>query len=166
MSEPARAWPAWWPVGPQLSVGEVGKLGDALSAGDGESRGIYPLTRYPGWLAKIYKTPQSSYEMARLDWLISVPDHASAGDRDLIRRNTCWPVARLTDDFGHGVGCVLPMAAEKYRVRIAGDEPRYLEVDLLAKPDDFLRRRGMRVPTWSDRVKACEGITAIGSVLE
>lgn len=166
MSEPAREWPVWWPVGPQLSVSEAGKLGDALSAGDGESQGIYPLTQHPGWLAKIYKKPQSPNEIARLDWLISVPDRASSGDRELLRRNTCWPVARLTDDFGRGVGCVLPVAPEKYRGRIGAAEPRYLEVDLLAKPDDFLRRRRMQVPSWYDRVRVCECITAIGSVLE
>ncbi|MEV6494842.1 hypothetical protein AB0M20_40405 [Actinoplanes sp. NPDC051633] len=163
MTEAARASSARWPVGPVLSVGDAGPLGTALSEGDGESKGIYPLVNHPGWLVKIYKAPQGEMDTARLNWLIAVPEKASPVDRTAIREHTCWPVARLTDDFGRSIGCVLPAAPAEFRI---GHDERYLEVDLLAKPDESIRRRGLPVPSWSDRVAACVGIATIGAVLE
>jgi hypothetical protein len=75
MTDPAYApIPHRWPAPHVVSLSEAGPRGTALSLDDGESRGIYPLVDHPGWLVKIYKTPQDAAESARLDWLIAVPD--------------------------------------------------------------------------------------------
>src|SRR5262249_44605130 len=139
--------------------------GTALSRDAGESQGIYCLTNHPGWLAKIYKLPLHPSQTAVLDRLIALPADTSATDHAVISRNTSWPVARVTDAVGRCVGCIIPEAPVTFRVR-RGEDERFLEVDLLAKPADAFPRRGLSAPTYDDRVKACSSLAAVAAVLE
>src|SRR5262249_8969435 len=103
-----------WHLPPVVSLLELGPPAAALSRDDGESLGIYRLHAHPGWLAKIYKSPQDAEQAADLDQLIALPQNAPTGDRDVIRSHASWPVARVIDQQGRGVGCVLPEAPVTY----------------------------------------------------
>src|SRR5262249_40090290 len=126
---------------------------------------IYRLHAHPGWLAKIYKSPQDAEQAADLDQLIALPQNAPTGDRDVIRSHASWPVARVIDQQGRRVGCVLPEAPVTYRTKL-GEEERFLEVDLLAKPAEAFPRRGLVAPSYEKRVKVCASIASVAAVLE
>jgi hypothetical protein len=155
-----------WTSGPVVPLADLGVLGTALSLDAGESRGIYPLTRFPGWLAKVYRQPQEPREADRLDRLVALPEQVSPPERDVLRQHTSWPVARMTDHSGQSVGCVVPQAPDEYRARFATGGERFLDVDFLAKPDDLLVRRGLPAPTWEARLAVCASLASIGTVLE
>jgi hypothetical protein len=155
-----------WAAGPVVAQADLGDLGAALSLDAGESMGIYPLTRFPGWLAKVYRQAQEPREAERLDRLVALPDQISPPERDVLRRHTSWPVARITDHGGHSVGCVIPQAPDAYRARFGDGVERFLDVDFLAKPDDLLVRRGLPAPTWETRLAVCVSLASIGTVLE
>jgi hypothetical protein len=152
---------AGWNGRPVVGLSELEPLGPPVSEGAGESLGIYPVPRAPGWLVKLYNRPGDAAERDRLDWLIALPDRIPPADRDVLRRNTSWPVARVTDRFGPAAGVVLPMAPVCF-----GTTGRYLEVDVLAKPDHAIARRGLPVPAPHDRLAICTSLAATGAALE
>jgi hypothetical protein len=155
-----------WTAGPVVTLADLGALGAPLSRDDGESLGIYPVPRHPGWLVKLYKAPQEPAHATRLDELVALPGHLPPADRDVLRGHTCWPVARVNDHSARTIGCVLPEAPGTYKIRFNSTGERFLEVDFLAKPDEAFTRRGLSVPSGPDRLQVCTSIAAIGAVLE
>jgi hypothetical protein len=152
-----------WGGRPVVGLGELGPHDQPVSEGAGESLGIYHLQRTPGWLVKLYNRSVDRREWNRLDWLIALPDRIPPADGDILRRYTSWPVARVVDSFGTAVGVVLPEAPPCFAWTRTD---AYLEVDVLAKPDHWLARRGLPVPSPSERLAICASIAAIGATLE
>jgi hypothetical protein len=149
-------------------LGGVGGLGDPLSRDNGEARLIAPLIDHPAFLAKLYKTPRGEDDATRLDRLVLLAE-GSTSFAATLRSDTSWPVARIRSADHALTGCVIPRAPDRFRAGVRAGTTlveRYLDVDLLAKPAEVLRRRGLPVPTAQDRLTAARHLARVGAAME
>jgi hypothetical protein len=157
-----------WSLPPTIAVGDLGAFGTPVSEDAGEAKAIYPLTKHPEYLFKWYKKPMSDPAAGNLNDLIYLPLAASDADRAIIGGSTSWPVAAVTDQ-GRTVGCVIPLAPEKFRAefRSPGTPPakKLLEIDFLAKEPDALVRRGLPPIDLEGRIAVCRHIVAVADLL-
>jgi len=148
---------------------DLGGLDDPIARNNGQSVAVRPIRRYDGYLVKMYVAPLAGPDCRQLDRLIALPAAADARDRRLIREHTAWPVARVDSGRIPAVGCVLPVAPEKFRADLrltpTHTDRRYLDVDWLARPDEVLTRRGLTVPGSADRLRVCRQIMEVAALL-
>ncbi len=138
-----------------------------MSEGDGESKGIYPLSQHAGWLAKIYKAPIATERVVTLNRLIGLAHTAPAADLAILRSRTSWPAARITDTGGDTIGSVIPMAPAACRATTGSLANRFVEIDFLAKADATLfTAKGLPVPTPDDRLSVCRAIVDVAALFE
>lgn len=167
-----------WDLAGVVSQDELGSLEAPISAGDGQSLSVAPLTRNPSFLFKRYKTPGDRRESVRLDELIAHPGSDPLTAK-ILRERTSWPVARVRDESGGALGCVIPRAPEHFLTDVipigaksghnaagASLERRYLEVDLLAAAPERLTRLGVQAPSLDQRMAAVRSVVEIAAALE
>ncbi|GAA0955714.1 hypothetical protein [Virgisporangium aurantiacum] len=138
-------------------------------AGGGECAGLYRLTDYPGLLFKLYNgQSERDAEAHRIDRLVAQPDRLTDPcDRALAMESIAWPVSRVVDG-DRTIGVLLPEAPSdlKVPIRYRGSRTRSvrferLDVDLLAKPNSYLVRRGIGRQTPADRYVICHRLAQI-----
>lgn len=158
-----------WPLRQAVSRADLGRLGPAISQNTGQSLSIQPLQDHPGWLAKIYRQPRPPQDADRLDWLVSAPQTLSDTDRTTLLSGSSWPAARIFEPGNPAFGCVIPAAPERFKAKItvgAATDTRSLELDWLAKPDDYMQRVGIAPPGDGGRIAFCLNVIAVAAVLE
>jgi hypothetical protein len=143
--------------------------GASLDVTGGQIQGLHVLSSHPGWLLKEYRTDLSAAEAAQLDDLIAVPGSMTSTDQALVDANTSWPAARVVDG-DRTVGVCLPWAPLEYFATIRSPSGRtrtkIVHIDLLAQPDDRIRKLGLPVPTMADRLAVCASVTAVAALFE
>lgn len=152
-----------------VTLADIGPLGEKLSTGAGESVGIHWLSgdlQESGLLFKQYKKKASASDgrTAALDRLVAFGRDTSAAwraDREILLGSTSWPAAKVTDEFGTMVGCLIPEAGQKFR-KANGD---VREIDVLAQPDDELDALGESV-TSEQRRAACRSLVRVAAALD
>ncbi|MFC0526066.1 hypothetical protein [Phytohabitans kaempferiae] len=161
---------AQWNLPALVSLADLGPLDESISQAAGESVGIHPVSRQPGWLVKVYKAPLPGEETKHLTELVNLPSIASDEERAVIAASTSWPVAVVADDPSRALGCVIPAAAAKFRTtfRPPGGPPaeRALEIDFLALKDDGFARRGIAAVTAEQRRAVCRNLVAVAELLD
>ncbi|MQS35933.1 hypothetical protein [Streptomyces katsurahamanus] len=161
-----------WSDSPFATVTEVSSVtaaGDRLGEGF-QSRSVERLTSHPGWVAKYYRDPLASPDVAALDRLMELPDAMSAGELETLDRSTAWPVSRLTDG-DRTVGVIMAEAPSGFYVPFnlrggRSSEPRELQLDHLINDSDYLTRLGVRPPSRQRRHEITCGFLEVGVVLE
>jgi hypothetical protein len=157
-----------WSLPPTVAVGDLGTFGAPVSEDAGEAKAIYPLTKHPSYLFKWYKKPMSDPAAGNLNDLIYLPLAASDADRAIIDSSTSWPVAAVTDQ-GRTVGCIIPLAPEKFRAefRRPGAPPskKLLEIDVLALDRDGFARRGLPAVDLEGRIAVSRHVVAVADLL-
>ncbi|MGH3695159.1 MAG: hypothetical protein ACRDRX_14430 [Pseudonocardiaceae bacterium] len=156
------------PVVPEDSLGRLGK---PIGENNGESQGVYPLTEHPGWLLKIFKPDLiTDADITRIDQLVELPEKSTPADRMLLNEHTSWPAARVTSASSEVYGVVLPEAPSPYWVDLQLDathaKHKPLEIDWLATAPEKCRRRGIPIPSFTDRVQICTDFVAVAELLE
>lgn len=158
-----------WNLPALVSLADLGPLGDSISQAAGESVGIHPVTRQPGWLVKLYHAPLQGEPTKHLTDLVNLPGAATDGEREIIASSTSWPVAVVADDPSRALGCVIPAAGRRFRTmfRPPGSTPaeRALEIDFLALKDDGFARRGLPPVTAEQRRTVCRNLVAVAELL-
>lgn len=160
---------------PIVELSQLGELGDSiLTSPGGESSSIQPLLDHEGLLFKRY-TPerlQRPRSTADLDKLVALPAALTPANRGRISRQTSWPVARVTDG-GTTVGAVIRSAPERMLFQVLsvvnksrGTLPQFVDVDLLAKPNDYLASRGLKPQTTTERLAIGRKLASIGAIFE
>jgi hypothetical protein len=159
-----------FPLPRVVDVADLGDLDAPIAENNGQSMAVQPLRRHAGFLVKLYVSPLPDADCRRLDNLIALPFAVTERDRTLIHRHTAWPVARVDAGRTAGVGCIMPMAPDKFRagVRLTAGriDERYLDVDWLARPEEVLTRRGLAVPGPAERLRVCRQIIEVAALLE
>jgi hypothetical protein len=143
-------------------------LGQSLSENNGQSRRVCVMDTHPGWLFKEYRAEVSSADAAQLDRLIEQPATFPLADRELINRNTSWPVTRVIT-ASRTIGVILPKAPSSFSTELRiNDRNRtiMLPVDLLALNDGQMSMRGLPRLSLDDRVAVCSSIAAVGALFE
>jgi len=152
-----------------VDVRDLGDLDDPIAENNGQSVAVRPLREHGGFLVKMYVAPLADQDCRRLDKLIALPAAAGHDDRRLIREHTAWPVARVDSGGTAAVGCVLPVAPDKFRAELrltpTRTDRRYLDVDWLARPAEVLARRGLTVPGAAERLRVCRQIIEVAAML-
>lgn len=156
---------------PIVELADLGPLGPSIvgpNAG-GESIGIQTLDDDPEMLAKLYNPRRLARpDIGALDRLVGLPEHLGA-DGVRLRSTTSWPRSRIVSG-GRTIGVLIPaapkaMAAEVQSPITGKGETRLIEVDLLAKPDEYIARRGLPAPGLLDRLTVCRQLAAVGAIL-
>jgi hypothetical protein len=143
-------------------------LGTVLSDVGGQARRVCTLDTHPDWLYKEYRSQLNASEIAQLDRLIRLPERFTAAERELIDRNTSWPVSRVVDDTTT-VGVILPKAPEAFsfkRNRNGRTSTMLLPLDLLALRTEDLRRRNLPEQSLAARIMVCASFTSVGALFE
>lgn len=160
-----------WSEGPFDRVERLENLtlGKSLSENNGQSRRVCVVDTHPGWLFKEYRADVSPADAAQLDRLIEQPATFPPADRELINRNTSWPVTRVIRD-SRTIGVILPKAPTSFSTELRTINGRtrttMLPVDLLALRDERMGRLGLPRPSLDDRVAVCSSIAAVGALFE
>jgi hypothetical protein len=145
-----------------------------LHNGGGQSEGIYRLVPYPGLLFKRY-TLQAAADV-RVDWLdrlVAQPSQLTdPTDVTLAQESIAWPRCRVVDGV-RTVGVVIPEAPANLKVsrqrrgaHTSTIKHEHLEIDLLAKPNDYLTGRGIRAQSPADRERLCHTLARIARLFE
>jgi len=155
-------------IPPVVTLAALGKPGETLARESGESVVIQRLSGElagSGLLLKHYKrTAADSTRATALDQLVAFGRATGAvgrAERDILLAATSWPVAKVTDEHGELVGCLIPEAGRKFR----SDTGRLREIDTLAQTDERLAARGMSVSA-GQRLAVCREIVQVAAALE
>lgn len=160
-----------WSDGPFARVERLTNLGlgTSISENNGQSRRVCVVDSHPGWLFKEYRSNASDSDVLRLDKLIERPETLKPADRELVDRNTSWPVSRVTRD-SHTVGVLMPAAPDTFTTNLRTVNGRtrntQLPVDLLAIDDDRMSKLGLPRPSLNDRVMVCSSIASVAALFE
>lgn len=145
------------------------ELGKSLSENNGQSRRVCVVGTHPGWLFKEYRADVSPADEAQLDRLIEQPTTLRPADRELINRNTSWPVARVITD-SRTIGVILPEAPSSFSTELRTINGRtrttMLPIDLLAIGDERMSQLGLPRLSLNDRVTVCSSIAAVSALFE
>lgn len=161
-----------WSDSPFAAVTEVSSItlaGERLGEG-GQSRSVERLTSHPGWVAKFYRAPLGSTEVAALDRLMELPDSMSSRERETLCRSTAWPVSRITE-AGQTIGVVMVQAPSGFYVPFnlrggRSSEPRELQLDHLVNDSSYLTGLGVHPPSRQRRHEITCRFLEVGAVLE
>lgn len=145
------------------------QLGESRSENNGQSRRVCVVDTRPGWLFKEYRAVVSPADEMRLDRLIELPASLSLADRELVIRNTSWPVARVITEAGT-IGVILPEAPSSFRAELTTTNGRtrttMLHIDNLATTNERMGRLGLPNLSLTNRVAVCSSIAAVGALFE
>ncbi|MFF2778508.1 hypothetical protein ACFVU3_26760 [Streptomyces sp. NPDC058052] len=157
------------PFGAVTEVSSIRLAGEHLGEG-GQSRTVDRLASHPGWVAKFYRDPPGSPDVATLDRLVELPVALSARERETLDRSTAWPVSRLTDG-GRTVGVIMAQAPSGFYVPFnlrggRSSAPRELQLDHLVNDSAYLTGLGVRPPSRQRRHEIACAFLEVGAVLE
>ncbi|WP_405017866.1 hypothetical protein OHV05_13485 [Kitasatospora sp. NBC_00070] len=159
------------PFGPETPLDGVGRAGREISSDDGESKRVYEPSRWPGWIAKVYRDPLTGPAAAELGRLVAAPAGMGPDDRGLLDRCTSWPASRIVES-GRTVGVLLPKAEDRFlnaRINLPGgrrSDPRQLTVDWLAQSTADQRTGGVGEASGQTRRQVAESFLAVGALLD
>lgn len=160
-----------WSEGPFNRVERLENLtlGKSISDDNGQSRRVCVMDAHPGWLFKEYWADLSPADATQLDKLIEHPATFRPADRELIDRNTSWPVTRVITN-SRTIGVILPAAPSSFRAELRTINGRtrtiMLPVDLLALDDEQMNKRGLPRLSLDNRVTVCSSIASVGALFE
>jgi hypothetical protein len=107
-----------------------------------------------------------------VDRLVAQPRLLTDTDRTIAEKSIAWPASRVVDGDAT-VGVLVPEAPEdlKVLVRRRGSRTRSLrserlDIDLLAKPNLYLARRGIPTQSFADRYVMCSRLIRIARLFE
>ncbi|MEV4132237.1 hypothetical protein AB0J72_08740 [Dactylosporangium sp. NPDC049742] len=142
--------------------------------GGGQSEGVWRIPARPGLLFKRYTwDAAAALDIAAMDRLIAQPAALpDAADRALVAQATAWPVSRVTDG-DRTVGVVMPEAPDDLLVswkstnsKTASIRRERLPIDWLAKPNDYLVKRGVPEQSAPDRTRFCVMLAQLAGLFE
>lgn len=158
------------------AVVELPALGDLAQkpiAHGGQCVGIWGVPETPGILFKRY-TDEARRDMnpSSLDRLIGQPRSMTGDEQRLVRTATAWPTSRVVEG-SRTIGILMPRAPtglsfvwHSPRARTDGERNRPLEIDLLAKPNQFLLDRRIPSQSAADRIVVCARLAQVGALFE
>lgn len=143
-----------------------------LGKDGGESRVVYEIAGYPGWVAKLYKEPLRAADASDLTDIIDLPAGMGPGDLAHVNLCTAWPTARIVEDHGDAtVGVMMAMAPGRFLAdfrlrgdRVSKDQP--LTIDWLIGNDQKLVQHGIGRPTADLRRHIASEFLALGDLLD
>ena len=149
---------------------ELGAPGTYLSQGNGESRGIYRLQKYPNWICKEYWKAASADDVQRLNRLIRLPEHMTRTDKALVDTHTSWPAARVVDARQQTIGVLMPLAPAVFSTtrQLPSGRTRHgpLEIDVLALTEARQTQIKLSPQSLSDRISVCASFARVGALFE
>jgi hypothetical protein len=156
-----------------VPLAQVAAQGKVLGNDGGESRVVYEIASFPGWVAKLYKEPLKAVDASGLAAIIDLPAAMGPGDLAHVDACTAWPTARILADHGdHAtVGVVMAKAPDRFLAdfRLRGDrisKGKPLTIDWLIGNDDKLAHHGIRCPTADVRRRVAWEFLALGDLLD
>ncbi|MEV0560402.1 hypothetical protein [Dactylosporangium sp. NPDC050588] len=158
-----------------VQIPVLGKFdGPPQFQGGGQSEGVWRIPARPGLLFKRYTwDAAAALDIAAMDRLIAQPAALQdATDRTLVAQSTAWPVSRVTDG-DRTVGVVMPEAPDDLLVswkstnsKTASIRRERLPIDWLAKPNDYLVKRGVPEQSAPDRTRFCVMLAQLAGLFE
>jgi hypothetical protein len=166
-----RAW-SDRPFPGTVRLATVAAQGEVLGNDGGESRVVYEIAGFPGWVAKLYQEPLSAADARSLAALIDLPAAMGPGDLGQVDSCTAWPTARVLADAGdETVGVVMLKAPVRFLAdfRLRGDRVnrgKPLTIDWLIGNDESLAHHGITRPTRDLRLRLAREFLALGNLLD
>lgn len=157
------------PFGATVAAEVVAGKSNIVSPGGGESKEVYEIADYPGWLVKLYKESPAVGEVDALERLISLPGGMSPDELAMVDKSMAWPVSRVVDDVGT-VGVVMAKAPEPFYADFLVSEGRIRRIPLIM---DHLAESSTRHEKWGiqplslyDRLRVVRCIAEVGNLIE
>lgn len=150
---------------------DLGPRGTSITENTGESRLVCPLPEHPEWLYKEYHSKLPPADARRLARLIGLPGKLATPDKAILKEQTSWPAARVTDDSDGTIGVVMPRAPEKFSATrtnsVTGRQTTGpLDIDWLAHSQEQQARQGLPRQTLDDRLAAARSLLDVADLFE
>ena len=156
-----------------VRLGQVASQEKVLGKDGGESRVVYEIAGFPGWVAKLYKEPLKAADASDLGDIIELPAGMGPGDLGHVDLCTAWPTARILEDGGEAtVGVMMAIAPGRFLAdfrlrgdRVSKDQP--LTIDwLIGNDEKLVHQHGISRPTADLRRQIASEFLALGDLLD